>query len=168
MDLERWAIVVIGAVFGAVGWLFVGIYLNRRENDRKARSAARAVFFELELNTMNVDVALQHGRFAPLSRATFDRLLPDVANWLPPADLRSLVAAYYSQAGYQQAADDAAIPPPVKAALLQAVSTAHHRALDLVERTAFGVGGSGREHRPGPTTVPATPAGDRVRGGVDG
>ena len=137
MDLERWVIVLVSAGAGAVGWLFVGLYLSRRSDDHKARSAARAVYFELELNTMNVDVARDHGRFGPLSRATLDRLLPDVANWLPADELRKLVAAYYSHAGYQQVSEEPMLPDDVRRAVLQAVSDAHHQALSTLERRAF-------------------------------
>jgi hypothetical protein len=70
---------LIGAVFGAAGWLLVGLYMQRRQYERQARNAARAVYFELVVNHIDVDVALRHGAFSTLSRASFERLLPELA-----------------------------------------------------------------------------------------
>jgi ketosteroid isomerase-like protein len=109
VDLERLAIGVAGAMVGVIGWLFVGLYIQRRDHHLRAQAAARAVYFELELNAVNVDVAREHGQFGPLTRATFDRLLPEVATWLAPAELRSLVTAYQGHAGYDQAARDGSL-----------------------------------------------------------
>jgi hypothetical protein len=44
---ERLLIGIAGAIVGVIGWLFVGMYLGRRERTRKARNAGRAVIFEL-------------------------------------------------------------------------------------------------------------------------
>jgi hypothetical protein len=137
VDLERLAIGVAGAMVGVIGWLFVGLYIQRRDHHLRAQAAARAVYFELELNAVNVDVAREHGQFGPLTRATFDRLLPEVATWLAPAELRSLVTAYQGHAGYDQAARDGSLPDAVRASILAAVSDAHHDALRTLEKRAF-------------------------------
>ena len=138
MDLERLAIGVVGAMVGVLGWLFVGLYIQRRDHAVRARSAARAVYFELELNAVNVDIARDHGQFAPLTRATFDRLLPEVATWLTPTELRLVVSAYQGQAGYDQTAQDGSLPDAVRKAVLVAISDAHHEALRTLEKRAFG------------------------------
>ena len=84
-----------------------------------------------------MDIAREHRTFARLTRATFDRLLPDVATWLSPDELQSVVAGYQSQGGYEQAAQDGDLPPPVRDALLARISEAHHRALRTLEVRAF-------------------------------
>ncbi len=50
MNPDQLLTALIGAFFGAAGWLLVGIYLSRRQHDRQARNAARAVYFELAMN----------------------------------------------------------------------------------------------------------------------
>ena len=59
MTAEQVASALIGAFFGAFGWLLVGLYMQRRLHDRQARNAARAVYFELAVNRIDVDVALR-------------------------------------------------------------------------------------------------------------
>ena len=49
-------------------------------------------------------MGLSTGRSAPLTRTSFDRLLPELAAWLPIEELQSVSLAYMSQAGYDQAA----------------------------------------------------------------
>ena len=44
---------LVGAFFGAAGWLLVGLYMQRRQVQRDARNAARAVYFELVMNETN-------------------------------------------------------------------------------------------------------------------
>src|SRR4029453_6419723 len=77
MDFEKLFIGAFGAVIGVIGWLFVGLYIQRRAKDRAAREAARVVYFELAANHLNVYIALEYGAFGSLSRTSFDRLLPD-------------------------------------------------------------------------------------------
>ena len=83
MDLERLFLAILGAVVGVLGWLLVGLYINRREYARRARNAGRAVYFELVANQLAVFTALTYGSWGQLSRATYDRLLPELATWLP-------------------------------------------------------------------------------------
>lgn len=137
MDAERWALALLGAAVGSIGWLFVGMYLQRRDANRRARSALRAVYFELELNAVNVEIARQHGRFSSLSRANFDRTLPDVAMLLAPDDLGNLVTAYHGHAGYEQLSTEEGIPSGVAAAALAGIAEAHERALDVVRKECF-------------------------------
>ena len=137
MELSQFLAALVGAFFGAAGWLVVGVYLQRRSNERAARNAARAVYFELAMNEIDIDVAAKHGVFNPLRRNSFDRLLPELATWLEPDELESIARAYMSHAGYDQAHRDEELPPPVKAALVGRVLTEHVQASDLLRRRAF-------------------------------
>ncbi len=137
MDFERIAPVIIGAVFGALGWLFVGLYMQRKANDRLARNAGRAVYFELAMNEIDVEVANTHGVFGQLRRGAFDRLLPELATWLEPDELETVVRAYMSHAGYDQAQRDEKLPPPVKTALLKRVLEEHATATSLLRKRVF-------------------------------
>ena len=137
MDFERLAPVVIGAVFGALGWLFVGLYMQRKANDRLARNAGRAVYFELVMNQIDIDVASAHSVYGELRRSAFDRLLPELATWLEPDQLETVVRAYMSHAGYHQAQRDEKLPAPVKSALIRRVLDEHRTATDLLRGRAF-------------------------------
>ena len=127
----------VGAFFGAMGWLLVGLYMQRRQAERQARSAARAVYFELQMNATDIAVAADHGVFQLLRRGAFDRLLPDLSTWLTGDELNTIVTAYVSQAGYDQAQRDERLPGPVRAALLGRVLAEHRTAIDLLRRRAF-------------------------------
>jgi hypothetical protein len=96
----------IGAFFGAAGWLLVGLFMQRRAAQLQARNAARAVYFELAMNAIDIKVAAEHMVFQPLRRQSFDRLLPELATWLAAEDLEVIVRSYMSQAGYEQAQRD--------------------------------------------------------------
>jgi hypothetical protein len=139
MDLDRLIPLVIGAIFGGLSWLFVGLYLSRRANERQARNAARAVYFELAMNEIDIDVAANHGVFTALRRGAFDRLLPELATWLEPDELETIVRAYMSHAGYEQAQREEGLPAPVKRALLARVLTEHEQASSVLRRRAFSV-----------------------------
>ena len=52
---------VIGSFVGVMGWLLVGLYIQRRQFMRQARNAAKAVYFELDVNRMAIAVAQDHG-----------------------------------------------------------------------------------------------------------
>jgi hypothetical protein len=137
LDFSPFLPAVVGAFFGAAGWLVVGLFLTRRANERAARNAARAVYFELAMNEIDIDVAAKHGVFNTLRRSSFDRLLPELATWLEPDELESIVRAYMSQAGYEQAQRDEKLPAPVKSALVGRVLSEHNQASDLLRRRAF-------------------------------
>jgi hypothetical protein len=137
MDLDRLITALIGAFFGAAGWLFVGLYMQRRLHDRQARNAARAVYFELIQNEIDVDVAIGHNVFQPLGRSSFDRLLPELATWLTAEELQTIARAYMSHAGYDQVQRETQIPPPVRTALLQRILQEHRAATSLLRRRAF-------------------------------
>ena len=137
MDLDRIVPGVIGAFFGSLGWLFVGLYIQRHMMTRQARNAARAVYFELDVNRMNVEVARDYGSFTPLNRSSFERLLPELATLIGPAELRTIVSAYIAHAGYQQASTDSELPPDVRREALAAILDAHREALDVLRRCAF-------------------------------
>jgi hypothetical protein len=137
MQLEQFVALAVGAFLGSFGWLLVGMYLSRRANVRVARSAARAVYFELAMNEIDVDVASTHSVFSPLRRSTFDRLLPELASWLAPDELESLVRAYMSHAGYEQVQRDDKLPAPVRAAVLSRVVSEHRQASEMLLTKAF-------------------------------
>jgi len=137
MEPQQILALLVGAFFGAMGWLLVGLYMQRRQAERVARSAARAVYFELTMNAIDVGVAADHGVFQTLRRAAFDRLLPDLASWLTADELNTIVTAYMSQAGYEQAQRDERLPEPVRTALLNRVLAEHKAATDLLRRRAF-------------------------------
>ena len=137
MEVSQFLTALVGAFFGAAGWLFVGLYLNRKAAERAARNAARAVYFELAMNEIDIDVAVKHGVFNSLRRSLFYRLLPELATWLEADELESIARAYMSQAGYDQAQRDEKLPAPVKTALVGRVLTEHKQASDLLRRRAF-------------------------------
>ncbi|TMG68691.1 MAG: hypothetical protein E6H81_12110 [Chloroflexi bacterium] len=137
MDIEHLLPGIIGAFVGVVGWLLVGLFIQRRQFMRQARNAARAVYFELDVNRMNVEVARDYGSFTPLNRSSFERLLPELATLIGPAELRTIVSAYIAHAGYQQASTDSELPPDVRREALAAILDAHREALDVLRRCAF-------------------------------
>jgi hypothetical protein len=137
MDVDRFLPGVIGAFVGVLGWLLVGLYIQRRQFVRQARNAARAVYFEVDVNRMNVEVARDYGSFTPLSRSSFDRLLPELATVMTPTELRTLVSSFMAHAGYQQAASDAELPPEVRREALDAILAAHRDALAVLRRCSF-------------------------------
>jgi hypothetical protein len=143
MDLERLIPGVLGAFVGVIGWLFVGIYIQRRQFLRQARNAARAVYFELDVNRVAVSVAREFASFTPLDRTSFERLLPELATLLSPSELRTIVSAYMAHAGYQQASSDAELPGEVRVRLLDNILAAHDQAIQTLRGRAF----SAREAR---------------------
>ena len=52
---------IVGALVGALGWLSVGLYIQRKQFIRQAKNAARAVYFEIDLNRLSVQVAKEFG-----------------------------------------------------------------------------------------------------------
>jgi hypothetical protein len=143
MDLERLIPGVLGAFVGVIGWLFVGIYIQRRQFLRQARNAARAVYFELDVNRVAVSVAREFASFTPLDRTSFERLLPELATLLSPSELRTIVSAYMAHAGYQQASSDAELPGEVRVRLLDNILAVHDQAIQTLRGRAF----SAREAR---------------------
>jgi hypothetical protein len=104
---------------------------------RQARNAAKAVYFELDVNRATIEVAREHALFADLDRSSFERLLPELATILPAVDLRHVVDAYMTHAGYRQLAAQDAPPREVRRAALAAFGGAHDRALATLRRCAF-------------------------------
>lgn len=128
---------IIGSFVGVMGWLLVGLYIQRRQFVRQARNAAKAVYFELDVNRAALSVARDHGHFADLDRSSFERLLPELATLLPASDLKTVVGAYMSHAGYRQLASRADLPGDVRRAALAAMADAHERALATLRSCAF-------------------------------
>jgi hypothetical protein len=128
---------IVGAICGALGWLLVGLYMARRQFARTAKNAGRAVYFELAMNRMSVDVALEYGAFTPLGRSSFDRLLPELATWLGPEELQTIVAAYMSHVGYGQLSSGSDLPTDVRRQALAGILGAQARALELLRGRVF-------------------------------
>ena len=89
MDWTTLVPAIIGAFVGVMGWLVVGLYIQRRQFDRQARNAAKAVYFELDVNLATISVARDHGLFSDLDRSSFERLLPELATLLSASDLKA-------------------------------------------------------------------------------
>ncbi len=128
---------IAGAVLGVIGWLCVGLFMQRREHNRQARNAGRAVYFELGANQLAIFVALEYGTFGTLSRSTFDAFLPQLATWLTAVEVQSLVLAYLGQGGYAQLAHDDGLPADIRRAALAALSETHQEALEQLKRKVF-------------------------------
>src|SRR5687767_15969247 len=128
---------VIGSFVGVMGWLVVGIYIQRRQFVRQARNAAKAVYFELDVNRSTVAVAREHGLFADLDRSSFERLLPELATLLAAPQLRTVVDAYMTHAGYRQLASRDDLPAEVRRVALTAMADAHERGLATLRTCAF-------------------------------
>jgi hypothetical protein len=138
MQLETLVPGIIGAFVGVIGWLFVGIYIQRRQFVRQAKNAARAVYFELDVNRVALSVARDFGSYAPLDRTAFERLLPELAMLLPAAELKTIVSAYMAHAGYRQlSTEGGGLPAEVRGRALEGIIAAHHDALATLEKRAF-------------------------------
>ncbi len=127
----------MGAGFGALGWLFVGMFLARRAARRAARDAARVVYFELVGNHLAVFTALQFGAFGSLTRTSFDRLMPELAAWLEIEELQTVALAYIGHAGFEQAARETDTPPEVRRRALSGLHEAHRSAVAILRSRAF-------------------------------
>jgi hypothetical protein len=128
---------IIGSFVGVMGWLLVGLYIQRRQFMRQARNAAKAVYFELDVNLATISVARDHGLFSDLDRSSFERLLPELATLLSAGDLRVVVDAYMTHAGYRQLAARDDLPADVRRGALTAFVDAHERALGSLRTCAF-------------------------------
>jgi hypothetical protein len=128
---------IIGSFVGVMGWLLVGLYIQRRQFMRQARNAAKAVYFELDVNLAALAVARDHGLFADLDRSSFERLLPELATLMPAHDLKAVVDAYMAHAGYRQLASRDDLPADVRRMALTAMADAHERAIATLRDCAF-------------------------------
>ncbi len=156
MNIDALMTAAIGAFFGAAGWLCVGLYMQRRQTERQSRNAARAVYFELSMNAIDVNVAEQHLVFQPLRRSSFDSLLPELATWLHADELETIVKAYMAHAGYDQAQRDDKLPVPVRKAVLHTVLAQQNAAINLLLVRSFSPREAARLSTA--NTVGATPA----------
>jgi hypothetical protein len=128
---------IIGSFVGVMGWLLVGLFIQRRQFMRQARNAAKAVYFELDVNRSAVIVARDHGLFADLDRSSFERLLPELATLLSAPRLKSVVGAYMTHAGYRQLASQQELPPNVRRSALDRFIAEHDAALATLGSCAF-------------------------------
>lgn len=135
--MQQFLIGISGAIVGVIGWLLVGLFIQRRAHDRQARDAGRAVYFELAANRLSIFVAVEYGVFGKLSSSAYERLLPEVSTWLPASELQALVLAYLGHGGYEQAANDPDVPEPVRHAALAGLLDAQQTALRLLHQRVF-------------------------------
>lgn len=152
MDWRDLAPGIIGSFVGVTGWLLVGLYIQRRQFVRQARNAAKAVYFELDVNLATMAVARDHGLFADLDRSSFERLLPELATLLAGPELRTVVDAYMTHAGYRQLGSREDLPADVRRAALHAFVGAHEAGLAVLRACAF-TEAEARALRPQPTAV---------------
>ena len=136
-ELDRFLPGIIGAAVGVLGWLMVGVYMQRRQFARQAMNAGRAVYFELLINRMNIVVARDYGSFLPLGRSSFDRLLPELATWLAAEPLQTVVGAYMAHAGYESASSQQEAPAELRRAALDSIEATHRMALDALRPRLF-------------------------------
>lgn len=120
-----------------MGWLLVGLYIQRRQFMRQARNAAKAVYFELDVNRAAIEVAHEHGLFADLDRSSFERLLPELATLLTAPSLKIVVDAYMTHAGYRQLASRDDLPGDVRKVALSKFMGAHDAAIRSIRDCAF-------------------------------
>jgi hypothetical protein len=152
--------VLLAAGVGAIGSLLVGLYLQRRNAALRAKNAGRAVYFELMVNTINVQVARDHGMYEPLGRSVYELLLPELATWLPAEGLLTVARAYMGHAGYLQLQRDATVPAGPRKAALIALAGIHEAALALLRGRVFSAAELARMRAAGdPLAEPATAAG---------
>ncbi len=128
---------IVGGFVGAIGWLFVGLYIQRRQSIRQAKNAARAVYFEIDMNRVVVQVAREYGSYASLSRTSFERLLPELSTWLRPEELQTIVTAYLGHVGYDQANTDSQLPPELRRQALSGILDSQERAQQLLRGRVF-------------------------------
>jgi hypothetical protein len=128
---------VIGSFVGVTGWLVVGLLIQRRQFMSQARNAAKAVYFELDVNLAAMLVAREHGLFSDLDRGAFERLLPELATLVPATDLRIVVDAYMTHAGYRQMAARDDLPLEVRRQALSAYVSVHERAMASLSHNVF-------------------------------
>jgi hypothetical protein len=129
MDLNQVFAALLGACFGSLGWLFVGLYINSRTARSAGRNAARAVYFELQLNQANVQLANDYGELLPLSRSTYEQLLPQLANLLTARDRSEVAAAYMAHIGYEQLRQSKNHPDDVRHQALAGILEAQQAAI---------------------------------------
>ncbi|HCG00109.1 MAG TPA: hypothetical protein DEV93_06145 [Chloroflexi bacterium] len=128
---------IVGGFVGAIGWLFVGLYIQRRQYMRQAKNAARAVYFEIDMNRVVVQAAREYGSGTSLSRASFDRLLPELATSLRPEELQTIVTAYLAHVGYDQANTDSRLPPELRRQAMTGILDSQEKAQQLLRRRVF-------------------------------
>ena len=169
MELAQFIPGIVGACVGVVGWLGVGLYIQGRQFKRQARNAARAVYFELDVNRLTIVTAREFGRYGALGRTAFERLLPELATWLDAADLEVVVRAYMAQAGYEQAATEPDLPAMVRQTMLEAVEAAQVEALTAIRARAFSLAEQARLEAPtDPRGASTKAAGGRSRATQEG
>lgn len=137
VPLPQLLVGITGAIVGVIGWLCVGIFIQRRDARRRARNAGRAVYFELGANLLALFSAIEYGVYGPMSRASYDQLLPELATWLPADELQALALAYLGQGAYAQVTADEDLPADVRRMSLSALLEAHRTALDLLRTRVF-------------------------------
>jgi hypothetical protein len=85
-------------------------------------------------------VGRKYGSYTPLSRTSFDRLLPELATWLRREELHTIVTAYVGHAGYAQASSDSQLPPELRRQALSGILDSQDKALQLLRGRVFSQG----------------------------
>ena len=119
------------------------------------RNAAKAVYFELDVNLATITVAREHGLFVDLDRSAFERLLPELATLLDAPALKTVVDAYMTHAGYRQLASRDDLPAEVRSAALGTYAAVHRSARTTLRASAF----SEAERRAIAASLPQTAVG---------
>ena len=135
--MTQFLIGISGAIVGVMGWLLVGLYIQKKAHDRQGRDAGRAVYFELAANRLCVYIAHEYGVFGPVSSSAYERLLPELSTWLPAPELQALVIAYLGHGGYAQASEEGDVPAEVRKKALEALLEAHDIAVGLLKHRVF-------------------------------
>lgn len=135
--MTQFLIGITGAIVGVIGWLMVGLFIQRRAHDRQGRDAGRAIYFELAANRLTISIATDYGVFGQLSSSAYERLLPEISTWLPADELQALVIAYLGHGGFEQASRDTDMPEQVRKAALAALLGAHEVAVRLLRHRVF-------------------------------
>jgi hypothetical protein len=89
------------------------------------------------MNHVSVQVAREYGSYTPLSRTSFERLLPELATWLHPDQLQTIVTAYMGHAGYDQASSDSEFPIELRREALNGILESQEKALQLLRGQVF-------------------------------
>jgi len=73
----------------------------------------------------------------PLSRSTYEQLLPHLANLLGAAELSTVAAAYMSHIGYEQLRQSRWHPEDARSAALEGILLAQQAAIGWLKERAF-------------------------------
>ena len=137
MHAEQFLIGVSGALLGVIGWLFVGMFMQRREHARHARDAGRAVYFELGANHLAVFTALEYGTSGPSAAPPST---PSCPNWrlgCPRPSCRRWRWPTWATAPTTRSLRRPAYLAEARRTALTALAETHRVAVELLRRRVF-------------------------------